>query len=335
MEARVYAEDPLRNFLPSIGKLVTYKEPEGPGIRVDSGVLEGSEISIFYDPLISKLVTYGKNRTEAIEQMKEALDTYIIRGLNHNVNFLRDVLLNNRYCSGNITTKFIPEEYPSGFKGHVLTPEQSNQLLLITASIHYLRQCRDQSISDNVIVGKEYVIVHDAKETPIKISSIGSYKNKIFECTLPNIDPIRVDLSSYQIDGLVIKAKIAESQIIAQLYKISDLGYNIQLYGTVYSLKVLSPNEASLVGYMKEPVKLNTQNYVLSPMPGTLISVAVKVGDHVHVGQEVAIVEAMKMQNILRSSRDAVVKTIPATSGKSVSLDEIIIEFEPHIKIKV
>jgi len=150
----------------------------------------------------------------------------------------------------------------------------------------------------------------------------------VFECTLPNSNPVQVDLSGYDIDSPVINAKVANSPVIAQLFKVSPLGYNIQLEGTVYPLNVLTPQEAPLFGFMKEPVKLNTDNCVISPMPGTLISVSVKAGDSVTAGQEIAIVEAMKMQNILRATRDAVVKAVPGISGKSVSLDEIIVEFE-------
>jgi propionyl-CoA carboxylase alpha chain len=335
MEARVYAEDPLRNFLPSIGKLVRYKEP-GQGdsnIRVDSGVLEGSEISTFYDPLISKLVTYGRNRAEAIEKMKYALDTYVIRGLNHNVNFLRDVLENKRYCSGNISTKFIPEEYPQGFKGHVLTPEETNQLLLLTASLHHLRYCRDSSIATDVYSTetKEYRIFLNGKEESVKVSAVGPWPEKILSCNFQG-KTTEVDLSEYDVDGHVINSSISKKPLIAQLIKITDLGYDIQLCGTIYSLKVLSPREAPLYQFMREPVKLNTDNYILSPMAGNLVSVSVKPGDRVVIGQEIAIVEAMKMQNILKSTRDAIVKAVPGVPDKSISLDEVIVEFQPEAK---
>jgi len=259
--------------------------------------------------------------------MKEALDLYVIRGVNHNVNFLRDVLTNKRYCSGNINTKFIPEEYPEGFTGHVLTDLEQKQLILLSASLQHLRNIRDSSISppnDEIIDIRKYIVKFRNTETVVEVTP---HSSKSFDCQIEGHESTMVDLESYAVDSPVIHCEIGGEPLIAQLYKIRYLGYDIQLCGTVYSVDVVTPRESELYKFMKEPTKLNTANFVQSPMAGTLVSVAVKKGDHVSVGQELAIVEAMKMQNILRATRDGVVKEILGQAGKPVSLDENILEF--------
>jgi len=329
MEARVYAEDPLRNFLPSIGKLVTYKEPgkNDPSIRVDSGVNEGAEISIYYDPLISKLITYGKDRPKAIAKMKEALDSYVIRGVKHNVNFLRDVLENKRYNEGNISTKFIPEEYPEGFNGHKLTPKEEKHLLSIAAGIHHLRYLRDSTLTEEEPTGpRNYVLKFNKQYTPVKVNEV---EEKTYEVFLNGeTEPSIVDLTNYLVDNLVIPAPVDGVPNILQLIKIRDLGYDLQFYGTTYNVDVLTPLEAKLLPHMKEIVPRDTSNLVLSPMAGTLLSISVKVGDHVHVGQELALVEAMKMQNIIRATRDGVVNSVSDLIGKPITFEEVLIEFK-------
>lgn len=149
-ESRVYAEDPYRNFLPSIGKLTTYKPPSGEGVRVDEGVYEGGEISIYYDPLICKLCTHGETRDAAIKRMEDALDSYVIRGVNHNIPFLRAVTENTRFLKGNLSTKFIPEEFPEGFKGFQFTPQQKFELASIAASLQLATIQRNWGISDKL-----------------------------------------------------------------------------------------------------------------------------------------------------------------------------------------
>ncbi len=150
MESRVYAEDPYRNFLPSIGKLTTYKPPKGEGVRVDEGVFEGGEISIYYDPLICKLVTHGKTRDESVTRMKDALDSYVIRGVNHNIPFLRAVMENTRFLKGELSTKFIPEEFPGGFQGFVYSKEQVHQLAALAAAVKLAITEREYLITDQL-----------------------------------------------------------------------------------------------------------------------------------------------------------------------------------------
>eukprot|EP01125_Pyxidicula_operculata_P000272 TRINITY_DN10347_c0_g1_i1.p1 TRINITY_DN10347_c0_g1~~TRINITY_DN10347_c0_g1_i1.p1 ORF type:complete len:694 (+),score=171.07 TRINITY_DN10347_c0_g1_i1:75-2156(+) len=330
MESRVYAEDPYRGFLPSIGRLVKYKEPLKVGdenVRCDSGITEGSDISIYYDPLICKLVTHGDTRQSAIDRHIEALDAYVIHGVNHNVAFLRDVFVHPRFTKGDISTKFIPQEYPQGYKGHQLTPTEQNQLLSLTASLQHASHARECSISDKKPdVTAEYVVKLLDKQYKATVTTI---QEKVFDVTLEGQNkPHRVDLSTYKLDTPIIWATVDGVKVVPQLIKVKDLGYDIQFIGTIYNMDVLTVREAAVNVHMLPPKKLDTFNFVRSPMAGALISVEVKEGQTVVEGQEIAVVEAMKMRNVLRSERSGKIKRVAATPGKSVALEEIIVEFD-------
>lgn len=320
----------MQAFLPQIGRLVRYREPDelGGKVRIDSGILEGSEISMYYDPLISKLVTHGATREEAIALMRYALDTYVIRGLTHNVNFLRDVLDNPRFVSGALTTKFIPEEYPKGFKGHELTPTQRGQLVVLAAGLHHLRRLRTESISPaGASSFGEYVVRLFKEDVRVLVESDTLTSFSIY--LRGTSTPMTIDFSDYAIDSPVVEARLDDQSLVAQLLAVTDLGFRLQFLGTEYPIDVMDVNEAELHKYMKEPVVPDTSNLVLSPMAGTLVSVSVKPGDVVLLGREVAVVEAMKMQNVLRAPREGIVKAVRAEPGASLALDQVIIEFEP------
>eukprot|EP01027_Heterolobosea_sp_BB2_P013534 GEZU01019518.1.p1 GENE.GEZU01019518.1~~GEZU01019518.1.p1 ORF type:complete len:692 (-),score=254.09 GEZU01019518.1:116-2191(-) len=320
-EARVYAEDPYRNFLPSIGTLKTYIEPstESGEVRVDSGITEGSEISIYYDPMICKLITHGNTRDESIERMKAALDTYVIRGVNHNIPFLRSVLENKRYLSGNISTKFIPEEYPEGFSGFQLNAEQNKQLVASAAVIELMRAQRAYTItgrlpSSIVPQHKDLVITVNEKDHQVHVSSdpaTGKYTVKV--------DGEDVTMSpNWPVGNHIFTASAGQDKnVIVQVVKTKSNGYTLQFYGTQ-------------VQYIQTPVPavFDASKFVLSPMPGSIVSVNVKPGDKVIIGQEVAVVEAMKMQNVLRATRDGVVKAVFAKQGDTVAVEDKLVEFE-------
>jgi len=351
MEARVYAEDPLRNFLPSIGRLIKYKEPgEGDSrVRVDSGILEGSAISVYYDPLICKLATHGETRQEAIDIMISALDNYVIRGVTHNVNFLRDTMTNKEFIAGNISTKFIPQHYPNGFEGHVLSEEEKNELVVLAASLHHLRAWRDYSISSSdsffdsvyvvsitgIVYGVEVGVSLDSeKHFSVQIPpdfEDGESKTELAE-NKSESKVFTINLEDYQIDAPVITYEINEKRLVSQLINITDLGFDIQFMGTIYKTTVLTTQETELSVHMKEAVELDTQTLLVSPMAGTLISIAAKEGDVVLQGQEIAVVEAMKMQNVLKAERDVIIKSIKKQPGSQILLDEAIIEFEPEVQ---
>jgi propionyl-CoA carboxylase alpha chain len=242
MESRVYAEDPLRNFLPSIGTLIRYKEPtsEDGTVRIDSGVREGDNISIYYDPLISKLITFGKNRLEAINKMAKALDSYIIRGVNHNVCFLRAMMEHPRYKSGDISTKFIPQEYPQGFKGYQLNQQELDELIISTSVIHIMRLTRDATITGQLQQyepPKHFIVTFNNQDYDIQIEKVEENNNfKIF------VNGKLFSLkTNWPIDSLLFKSFINEKEVIIQLIQINSLGYKLQHYGTQFDIHIFTP----------------------------------------------------------------------------------------------
>lgn len=330
-EARVYAEDPVRGFLPSIGRLVTYIEPKsGPseGVRCDTGVVQGSEISMFYDPMICKLCTYGPTRQEALDTMENALDNYMIQGVGHNIPFLRDVIRDKRFKEGRITTNYIPEQYPNGFVRVNLLPDERIKLAAITAQVDLSRQEKVASIGDGsedletelyVIIEKEpYKVVVDPETGSTTVQA-------------PNSDKaVQVDLQSFDwpVDTPIVRAQVDNKQIAVQYHTRLPSGYRLQMFGATLDVQVRNPREQALSQFMIEKKKADTSKYLMSPMPGVLVSVNVKPGDKVFAGQDLCVVEAMKMQNNLQSPKNGVVKTVTAKAGQSLAVDEIIIEFE-------
>jgi len=338
LESRVYAEDPMRNFLPSIGRLHRYREPTSTdnSVRVDSGITEGSEISIHYDPLISKLVTYGPDRLGAIKNMKKALDSYIIRGVGHNVSFLREVLENPRFVSGNISTKFIPEEFPSGFKGHVLSIQEEEELTAAVAALHIARLQRDWTIDGQMECSTPSSEVNlcitvaqgTAKKVIVKDVHFGEELDQDHQLEI-FVDGKSVPVEhSWPVEAAIFDVKVNSNEYTMQMLSRASCSYSIQFKGTAYHVAVHTPEQLELSAYMPVPAPVDRVNFLRSPMPGQVLSVSVKSGDQVFLGEELAVVEAMKMQNVLRAQRDAIVKTVFVTPGKDVTLDQILIEFQ-------
>lgn len=340
-EARVYAEDPFRNFLPSIGRLDRYIEPslEGGDVRIDGGVEEGSDISVFYDPLICKLVTHGKDRAESIQRMKRALDSYVIRGVTNNAAFLRAVMEHPRYNEGSLSTKFIAEEWPNGFHGYILTEQQETDLVAAVSALHLARVRRDASVEGKVASYKaptqlDLVVTipahagtkeaKEAKEVPVKVQYVN---DGTVELTF-NGETLTVQ-HNWAVDTPVFNGTVDGREVVVQLFaKPVALKYRFLYFGTQFEIGVYTPRERELARLMPAPQVMDTVNFLRSPMPGSVISVNVKVGDKVVLGQELAVVEAMKMQNVLRSARDGIVKAVKVTPGKQVAVDEVLIEFE-------
>jgi propionyl-CoA carboxylase alpha chain len=328
MEARVYAEDPLRNFLPSIGRLQRYAEPftENPNVRCDTGVREGSEISVFYDPLICKLVTYGKDRLESINLLKRSLDNYIITGVNHNIPFLRAVMSNSRYVSGNISTKFIGEEYPDGFVASPLSGTEKNQLLGSMGVMHFLREKNflgtSQKLREVPFVKAKYSV-----ELEEEVHDVWVCKKEAGYVAVVDGQEVSIEVD-WPVNDILFHATIDGEVVDMQMTSAKLKEYVVQYHGSKYGCIVRNPVEQELVKYMPIIEKPDLSKMLVSPMPGTVISIAVQVGDDVVFGQELAIVEAMKMQNVLRSEVDGKVKTVCVEPGTSVGVEEILIEFE-------
>ena len=315
VEARLYAEDPFRNFLPSTGRLVKYREPEaGPDVRVDTGVFEGGEISMFYDPMIAKLCTHGNTRDEAIDRMRRALDEFYVRGVSHNVPFLAALMAHPRFRAGKLTTNFIAEEFKGGFTAEHLPPKDPAVLAAVAAvvdRIHAHRAGAPQS---------ERVVMLNRAAMPVSVSGGG------LEFAV-DIDARRIEIETEWSPGEpLMRAKVDQHPVVAQIDPLGS-GWRLTHEGGQADVLVLTPRQAELYALMPVKAAPDTSKFLLSPMPGLLASVAVSEGQEVKAGEALAVVEAMKMENVLRATRDGTVKTLHAKAGDSLRVDQKIIEF--------
>merc|ERR1719351_412083 len=330
-ENRVYAEDPTKNFgMPSIGRLHKYEEPVGQGVRCDSGIEEGSEISMFYDPMICKLTCYGDSRDQAINTSIDALDHYVIRGVTHNIPLLRDVLTEDVFKSGVFTTNYLPETYPDGFQGLKLTSSDVAELASIAAVVH----CKEQERARVRLNEKKVKAVRPPKPVDLVISvkgesvavqvtkGVGSY-------TVSGPHGSVNVLDNVTLADTVIEAVVGDSTVVTQLIaRDASGGLRIRYKGTALNVSVLPASAAALQPIMPVKVPIDTSRIIPSPMPGVVKSVTVAVGDQVGDGQECAVVEAMKMQNSLSSGVTGVVKAVHVKEGDTVDEDQILVEIE-------
>ncbi|XP_053163808.1 propionyl-CoA carboxylase alpha chain, mitochondrial isoform X2 [Hemicordylus capensis] len=315
VECRVYAEDPYKSFgLPSIGRLSQYKEPlHVPNVRIDSGIQQGSEISIYYDPMISKLITYGSNRAEALKRMEEALDNYVIRGVAHNISLLREVIIHPRFVQGDISTKFLPDVYPDGFKGHKLTDTERRELLVTAASLYVAEQLRSQRFQGTQRVS---IVQPDASNWELSVQ-LGETTHSI---------TVSYQGSTFLVEVDGIKLSVAgEWNLAAALMSVTvdDVPRTVQ-----YKLRILTKLAAELSKHMPEKVVEDTTSILRSPMPGTVVTVSVKPGDMVAEGQEICVIEAMKMQNSLVAAKTGKVKAVHCKAGETVGEGDLLVELE-------
>ncbi|XP_062480670.1 propionyl-CoA carboxylase alpha chain, mitochondrial isoform X2 [Pezoporus occidentalis] len=330
VECRVYAEDPYKSFgLPSIGKLSQYQEPlQVPSVRVDSGVQQGSDISIFYDPMISKLITYGSNRAEALKRMEEALDNYVIRGVAHNISLLREVIIHPRFIQGEISTKFLPEVYPDGFKGHKLTDLERRELLATAASLYVSEQLRSQQFLGTPSTGK---ITFSCHEWYSCAACLRPRKDKIMQNDLlVEVDGMKLNVTSeWNLASPLLSVTIDGTQRTIQRLSRNAAGdISIQFLGTVYKLQILTKVAAELSKYMPEKAAEDTSSILRSPMPGAVVAVSVKPGDMVSEGQEICVIEAMKMQNSMTAAKTGKVKAVHCKAGDTVGEGDLLVELE-------
>ncbi|XP_001092670.3 propionyl-CoA carboxylase alpha chain, mitochondrial isoform X1 [Macaca mulatta] len=333
VECRVYAEDPYKSFgLPSIGRLSQYQEPlHLPGVRVDSGIQPGSDISIYYDPMISKLITYGSDRTEALKRMADALDNYVIRGVTHNIALLREVIINSRFVKGDISTKFLSDVYPDGFKGHMLTKSEKNQLLAIASSLFVAFQLRAQHFQENSrmpiikpdIANWELSIkLHDKVHTVVASNSGSTF--------LVEVDGSKLNVTStWNLALPLLSVSVDGTQRTVQcLSREAGGNMSIQFLGTVYKVNILTKLAAELNKFMLEKVTEDTSSVLRSPMPGVVVAVSVKPGDTVAEGQEICVIEAMKMQNSMTAGKTGTVKSVHCQAGDTVGEGDLLVELE-------
>ncbi|WP_025661156.1 acetyl/propionyl/methylcrotonyl-CoA carboxylase subunit alpha [Rhizobium sp. IBUN] len=334
IESRLYAEDPYRTFLPSIGRLTRYRPPaEGKSgntiVRNDTGVFEGAEISMYYDPMIAKLCTWAPSRLEAIEAMGEALDGFVVDGIEHNVPFLAALMKHPRWREGRLSTGFIAEEYPDGFAPMVPDAHQQATLAAVALSASLVEANRRERFADRlrgpsgatredwtVRLGDSYVdarLVDGLVTTPFDMDiEIGGKISNV--------------VTDWRPGDSVWRGKVAGQSVIAQIRPVLN-GLRLDWQGISLKAKVLTPRHAALDKLM--PVKLppDTSKLLLCPMPGLVVSIAVVEGQEVKAGEALAVVEAMKMENVLRAERDLVVSKINAKPGESLAVDAVILEF--------
>lgn len=322
IENRVYAEDPYRGFLPSIGRLVRYSPPEvGDGVRVDDGVVEGGEVSMFYDPMIAKLITHGKTRQEAIDKQIIALDDFVIGGLSHNIDFLSAVMQHPRFQSGEITTAFIPEEYPDGFHGAPPSDALKQQLAVMAAFAATAEADRarrvDGQLGDRLSPPSHWQVRIDDDIFDIVIDG-----NSV------SINGLNVHLSCAYLPGNdMMQADVDGVSLTVQLAKIAS-GFAFTARGKKHIIQCLPAHIAPFVKHMIEKIAPDLSRFLICPMPGLITALHVGEGEKVETGQPLATVEAMKMENILRAEKSGVVKSISAAEGESMAVDAVILELE-------
>jgi propionyl-CoA carboxylase alpha chain len=335
IENRVYAEDPYRGFLPSTGRLTRYRPPVAgwtddgaengrrgvEGIRVDDGVFDGGEVSMFYDPMIAKLITWGATRDEAADLQIAALDRFEIEGLGHNIDFVSAIMQHPRFHSGDITTGFIAEEYPDGFHGAASTPELVKSLAAIAGFVATAEADRARHVD-----GQLGNTLEPPSRWQVKIGE-ATHDIEMIDGDM-HVDGEPFDLSmEYDPGDRLIEAEVGDEELAVKIMR-TRMGFKLNTRGASHSARVLSGHIAHLANHMLEKIPPDLSKFLICPMPGLLTTLHVGVGDAVEAGQPLAVVEAMKMENILRAEKSGIVKSVNAGAGDSLAVDAVILEME-------
>ncbi|MBU2292007.1 MAG: acetyl/propionyl-CoA carboxylase subunit alpha, partial [Alphaproteobacteria bacterium] len=336
IESRIYAEDPYRGFLPSIGRLVRYEQPEEGDqgdytVRNDSGVREGDEISMFYDPMIAKLCAWGETRDAAVDGMARALEDTHIQGVGHNIPFLAAVMDQPRFRSGNISTSYIKDEFPEGFHG--LAPDRRQTDILIAAAAA-MNEIADEASGDPsgrtdwiVLVSVEDAAPHSGPGDAHGVS-LSYDDDEALTLELAGEDrALQLSDIDWRPGQAQFRAVLDDVPFTAEVARVAD-GWRIRSRAARARVRVLSPTVAALYARLPDKVAADTSKLIVSPMPGLVVAIPVAVGQEVKTGETVAIIEAMKMQNILKAERDGVVKAVGAAAGDPVAADDVLVEFE-------
>jgi len=335
VESRLYAEDPYRNFLPSIGRLTRYRPPrEGRTgdvvIRNDTGVTEGSEISIFYDPMIAKLCTWAPTRAGAIDAMSDALDSFVVDGIQHNMPFLAALMRHPRWRSGDISTSFIAEEYPDGFAPIVPDEYDKAVLAAVATAVELVRRDRLDRLSGRLAphsgnTQPEWVVRLGDDYLPVAVGDVISLTPFGATLTVNGGEPAAI-ASEWRCGDAVWQGEIDGRKIAAQIRPQLN-GIDIAWQGMSVEARVMLPRIAALKQLMPKKLPPDTSKLLLCPMPGLVVSIAVSEGQEIKAGETLAVVEAMKMENVLRADRDLTVEKINAKPGDSLAVDAVIMEF--------
>jgi propionyl-CoA carboxylase alpha chain len=333
VETRIYAEDPYRNFLPSSGRLTRYRPPQegkanGVTVRNDTGVYEGGEISIYYDPMIAKLVTHAPSRNAAIAAQSDALDCFVVDGIRHNIPFLAALMAHPRWQAGKLSTGFIAEEFPTGFHAHPPEGEPAEVIAAVAAAIDHVlgerkRRISGQLRSRNVTRESQRAVWLGDREVRLEVTRENDVVNVRFNKTM---DAGRKLRSNWKPGDIVWNGSIDEHPVAVQIRNIPN-GFALGYRGNEARAFVYTEREAGYARLMAPKKMADTGKKVLCPMPGLVVSIAVKEGQEVKAGETVAVVEAMKMENVLRAEIDGTVKRINARPGDSLAVDAVILEF--------
>ncbi len=326
MECRINAEDPFRGFLPSTGRLIKYvPPPEVHGVRVDTGVYEGGEISMFYDSMIAKLIVHAATRDQAIARMRDALNQFVIRGVSSNIAFQAALMQNPRFTSGDFNTGLIAEEYPKGFNAADVPHDDPAMLVAVATAIHRQYLTRNASISGQMpghefVPGEDFVVLLGEDEYRAKALSANggwdvSFAGEVYEVR-----------SNWQFGDPLYIGTISGQPICMQVER-RGLVYRLFHWGVQADIQVMSARTAELKARMPVKIPPDMSRYLLSPMPGLLTHIAVMAGQEVKAGEVLAKIEAMKMENVLKAERDCVVETLLARPGDSLAVDQTIIAF--------
>ncbi len=337
VESRVYAEDPFRNFLPSIGRLVKYRPPAeshvegGITVRNDTGVQEGGEISIYYDPMIAKLVTHAPSRAAAIDAQANALDAFYVDGIRHNIPFLSALMVHPRWRSGNISTGFIAEEFPNGFAAKAPEGDVARRIAAVAAAVDAVygerkRQISGQMIGRPVVRAGRRAVWLAREEVLLDVARDGDATTVAFINADGKAGHAHHVVSSWKPGVPVWDGKI-DGHHVAMQVRPQASGIRIAHQGFEVAVNVYTEAEAAAARLMPIGVKADTGKKLLCPMPGLVVSIAVTEGQDVKAGETLAVVEAMKMQNVLRAERDGTVKKIHAAAGATLAVDALILEF--------
>ncbi|MCB1961850.1 MAG: acetyl-CoA carboxylase biotin carboxylase subunit [Rhodocyclaceae bacterium] len=327
MECRINAEDPFRGFLPSTGRLVKFDPPaEGDGVRVDTGVYDGGEISMFYDSMIAKLIVHGSDRDDAIRRMRDALNAFVIRGISSNIPFQAALLQHPRFCSGNFNTGFMVEEYPDGFDASMV-PHDDPGLLAAVATFVRMRyvqravQISGQMPGHGRKIKWDMVVLMSGQTYPVSVIDTAT------GMTIVQGEKRYEIASDWSFRDLLFSGTVNGQPVCMQIER-RGMKYHISHFGLQAEAMVMTQRSADLLSLMPEKLPPDLSKFLLSPMPGLLREVAVLPGQNVKAGEKLAVIEAMKMENVLKAEQECVVKKVVANPGTSLTVDEIIIEFE-------
>ena len=340
MECRINADDPFRNFLPSTGRLVKYRPPDSiNGVRVDTGVFEGGEIPMYYDSMIAKLIVHGTNRQEAIEKMRSALNEFVIRGIHSTIPFQAALFQHPKFIAGDFNTGFIAEEYPDGFHPDSVQPHDPYLFAALATFmrhryLEHIQLIDGQLVGHEMVIAKRFVVVTNKRvgaiDDPYNLPTRIELKEGVYTVYVDGANGLsRYDIASQWRPGMIcLNATINGTRKLTAQVERRGVGYHLVLDGAQYACMVLSPFGSEMQQRMPIKALPDTSKMLLSPMPGLLTQLTVKVGEKVVAGQKLAAIEAMKMENTLLAAQDGIVAELLVKQGDSLSVDQLIMRFE-------